>query len=303
MEKDTFSEVLKEELAHVRIGTHAQAFWEAYALRRYLPPRSKRESKRLKDGTVVSGRPFLLRRLYFLEKKLSGQGPAFRRQGKGLLIDGNGLPAEPPLHILLKNAAARRCYLRGTFLARGSVASPHKSHHLEMAFANRCDAMWIKTLLEKEELKAGITDRRSAWVVYLKDSDEISKFLTILGAFRSVLEYENIRAKKNLKSSVQRLVNMDRANVSRAVEAALRQIEDIVLIDSERGLSSLSPALRELAVLRLENPDMTMEELGQALNPPASKSAVNHRFRRIAEIASRLRAEMSHGDTGKNQLP
>ncbi len=153
----------------------------------------------------------------------------------------------------------------------------------------RKDALLVRSLLSKENLRCGLVERRSAWVAYLKDGDDISEFLKAVGATATVLEYEDVRVMKSVKSSVQRLVNMDRANVGRSVEASLRQLEDIRLIDEERGLSSLSPALRELAQLRVENPDMSMEELGLALREPASKSAVNHRFRRLSEIAGRTR--------------
>jgi len=158
-----------------------------------------------------------------------------------------------------------------------------------MALPARKDALFVRSLLSKEGLRAGLVVRRSNWVVYLKDGDDITGFLTAVGANKSVLDYENVRAQKSLKSSVQRLVNMDRANVSRSVEASLKQLQDIRLIDEERGLSTLPAALRELARLRMENPDMSMEELGQALSVPASKSAVNHRFRRLAQIAEEIR--------------
>jgi hypothetical protein len=129
-------------------------------------------------------------------------------------------------------------------------------------------------------------------VVYLKDAGEICDLLKLMGASRAVFEYENVRVTKSLKSSVQRLVNMDEANVSRTVEAALRQTADIRLIDMEEGLIHLAPALNKLARLRLEHPGASMEDLGLMMVPPISKSAVNHRFRRLAKIASDLRAEM-----------
>ncbi len=174
-------------------------------------------------------------------------------------------------------------------MSRGSVSSPTRTHHLEMALPARKDALFVRSLLAREELRGGLVQRRSSWVVYLKDGDEISGFLTAVGASRSVLDYENVRARKSLKSSVQRLVNMDRANVGRSVEASIRQLEDIRLIDEERGLTALPPALREVARLRIQNPDMSMEELGQALTTPVSKSAVNHRMRRLAEMAQDIR--------------
>ena len=129
-------------------------------------------------------------------------------------------------------------------------------------------------------------------MVYLKDAGEICDLLKLMGASRAVFEYENVRVTKSLKSSVQRLVNMDEANVSRTVEAALRQTADIRLIDMEEGLIHLAPALNKLARLRLEHPGASMEDLGLMMVPPISKSAVNHRFRRLAKIASDLRAEM-----------
>jgi len=301
MKKDTFSEMLKEELSRVKTEEHSQAFWEAYALRRFLATKNeKRFCTNDPEGngkTVISAKPFLLRRLFYLEKHILGSNLSFRAQRKRqtqrtphgeILIDGNSIPVEPSLKVLLGNTSCRRSYLRGVFLAKGSVSSPNRAHHLEMVLPCKEEARWVQAFMEKEGLKAGLVSRRSTWVVYLKGSEQICEFLKILGSSRSVLEYENIRAKKNLKSSVQRLVNMDKANVSRAVEASFKQIEDILSIEREKGLSCLSPALKDLARMRLEHPELSMEELGQLLNPPISKSAVNHRFRRIARIASNL---------------
>jgi len=208
--------------------------------------------------------------------------------------------------MLEANAELRRSFLRGAFLAKGYISSPNRDHHLEIALPLEKDALLVKSLLRKEGLNPGIVPRRSGWVVYLKDSDEITQLLKALGASRAVLEYENVRVQKELKASVQRLVNMDGANVSRTVNAAFTQVQDILVIDSEMGLGRLPKALRELAMLRLENPDLSMEELGKLLTPPASKSAVNHRFRRIAKIARDLktRSDMVHpvegGDLEKN---
>jgi len=300
MDQDTFSRTVKEELARVPVKGHSQAYWEAFALRKFLPARSRNAA----DGSF-SAEPFVIRRLYYLMKQGSGVQASIsraiagnrRRTGGRILPAKPGEPAGPSLGRLKESAACRRGFLRGVFLARGSVASPARAHHLEIALPARKDALLVRSLLSKEELRCGLVGRRSAWVVYLKDGDDIAEFLKAAGATASVLKYEDMRARKSLKNSVQRLVNMDRANVGRSVEASLRQLEDIRLIDEEKGLRRLSPALRELARLRVENPDMSMEELGQTLARPASKSAVNHRFRRIAEIAAGIRAgrdERSH---------
>lgn len=272
-EKDTFSRAVKEELARVRTGNRRQAYFEMVALQKYLRLRQGR-----RRGAGIPTEPFLMRRLLYLMKKW-GTNDAPR-----------DVALAPP-SILSSDPVCRRAFLRGAFLARGSISSPVKNHHLEIALPTLEDGELVSSLLSKEGLKGGLIRRRSSYVAYLKDADEIAEFLRLTGAFQAVLDYENIRARKSLKSSVLRVVNMDRANVSRAVEASIKQLGDIRLIDEEIGLSRLPHALRELARARLEHPDLTMEELGQLLVPQASKSAVNHRFRRIAEIADGLRKE------------
>lgn len=297
MDKDTFSRAVKEELSRVPIKGHSQAYCEAFALRRFLPSRSRDAS----DGSVPA-EPFLIRRLFYLMKQGSGVRPSIRRpsgrgrrRARGRIATSPRDEAGDPPALLLRSAKCRRGFLRGVFLARGSIASPSRNHHLEVALPARKDALHVRSLLAREDLKSGLVERRSSWVVYLKGGDDISEFLKVVGATGSVLDYEDMRARKSLKSSVQRLVNMDGANVGRSVEAALRQLADICVIDEERGLRHLPPALRDLARLRLENPDLSMEELGQALDRPASKSAVNHRLRRIAAVADEIRAERKGG--------
>lgn len=306
MEQDTFSSTLKEELCHGDIQNRTEAFWEAMALLKFLNQRGRKgKNSNPNDDLLtvkVSFRPSLMRRLFNLMKLISGSTPSINlvmSHGKarrariqaGLNASMSGdIPKIPyAAETLKRHRDSRRGFLRGVFLARGYVSSPQKNHHLEMSLPLKKDALLVKALLEKEGLKPKIVSRRSNWVVYFKDSDDISHFMKILGASRSILEYENIRAQKELKSSVQRLVNMDGANVSRAVNAAMKQSEDIALIDSSIGLHNLPKSLRELAVLRRENPDLSMEELGELFDPPISKSAVNHRFRRISRIAQKIR--------------
>ena len=261
--RDTFSRTLKDELSRVEIADKNQAFWEDYALKKLTANKGKGQ------------KPYLLRRLFYLSKKLSG-----KRANRGQKPDFGALNLDGP---------ARRSFLRGVFLAKGSLTSPVRGHHLEMALPTEKGALLIQNLLTSEGMKSGLIKRRSAWVVYLKDADEISKFLVLLGGWRTVLQYEGIRVQKTVKGSVQRQVNMDRANVSRSVESCLRQIEDILFIDKELGLNRLPKALREIAEARMANQALTIEELGQSLNPPISKSAANHRLRRLAQKAHALR--------------
>jgi len=284
--KDTFSRAVKEELARVRPKNPRQAYWEMVALQKYLSFRSGR-----RPGSEIPAEPFLARRLLYLMKQCGADASrdASRDAPKDASRDTTKAAPQESTSTLLSDPACRRAFLRGAFLARGSIASPNKNHHLEIALPSHEDGALVGSILDKEGLKGGLVTRRSSHVAYLKDADEIAEFLRLTGAFQAVLDYENIRARKSLMSSVLRVVNMDRANVSRAVDASIKQLRDIRLIDEEVGLAHLPAALRELARLRLAHPDLTMEELGQLLNPPASKSAVNHRFRRLGEMADDLR--------------
>ena len=286
--RDTFSRTLKEELSRVEITGASQAFWEDYAIRSLLegegwmpqnPTQAEQNRASPKRQALTPGtraRPYLLRRLFYLRKKLSGTEPA---------LSG----VETASKAGLDDPRNRRSYLRGIFLVRGSLISPVRGHHLEIALPTQEQASLVRKLIAGEGLKSGMVKRRSAWVVYLKDADDISQFLALLGATRSVLRYEEIRLQKTVKSSVLRQMNMYKANLSRSFESSVKQIEDILLLDEEIGLKRLPRALREIAEARLNNPELTMEELGQTLNPPISKSAVNHRIRRIAQKAESLR--------------
>ncbi len=298
MGKDTFSRRVKEELSRVTIAGCPQALWETVALGRLLP-----SGRSLSGETLLLAEPFVIRRLYRLLK--SGFGPvaslkiripethARLKRGKVYASTDTGQTQLSASDILHQNSACRRAYLRGSFLARGSVSSPAKNHHLEMVFSTKRDALLVQSLIRLEGLKTGIVARRSSFVVYLKGGDRISEFLKLVGADQAVLHYENVRVGKSVKNFVQRVVNMDRANVSRAVEACLRQLDDIQVIDANYGLLKLPKGLQDIARFRLENPGLSMEELGQLLTPPVSKSAVNHRFRRIAAMADRVRTSQA----------
>lgn len=292
LERDTFSRILKEELSRVEITGEDPAFWELYALQRLIVPKNGKPgtanaagNQKLTFATCKGHiKPYLLRRLFYLNKNLPASG-----------LESNSAQIRDFDELKLR-ADNRRGFLRGVFLARGSLSSPVRGHHLEMVLPCKQTALLVKSLVDQEGLKSGLVKRRSSWVVYIKDADRISQFLTLVGASRAVLQYENVRVQKDLKSSVQRQVNMDRANVSRSVESSLKQIEDIQLIDEEQGLHRLSPALREVARARLAHQALTMEELGQVLDPPISKSAVNHRFRRIAQRAGQIREKRKQGE-------
>ncbi len=192
---------------------------------------------------------------------------------------------------LLKTKCCRASYLRGAFLGSGSVSSPESDYHLEITASNEKLGKDIMALINRfAGLQAKISRRKQSYVVYLKESNQIADFLTLVGAHSSLLEFENSRVFKGMKNQVNRLVNCETANLEKTVEAALRQVDNIRLIEERIGLDALSQPLSQLARLRLENPEINLKELGEMMKPPVGKSGVNHRFRKIEEIAEGLRA-------------
>ena len=183
----------------------------------------------------------------------------------------------------------RREYLRESFFMAGSVSDPMKSYHFEIVCKEQPEAEALQYLLLSYELDAKIADRKRHHVVYLKEGDQISDALALMGARNSVMTFQNARVKRDVRGSINRRVNCETANIKKTVNAAVSQIEDIRLIEEKRGLSSLPENLREIALLRLEYPDSSLADLGGLLDPPVGKSGVNHRLRRIGDIAESIR--------------
>lgn len=187
-------------------------------------------------------------------------------------------------------AVARRCcwraYLRGAFMATGAINDPQKvSYHMEIATEYEDQAQVLCELMAREELTAKIVTRKDAFVVYLKEGEQIVRFLNVIGAHASLLHFEDARIHKEIRNQVNRLVNAETANLSKTVEAALRQTEAIKLLASRQELQYLSPALQQVAELRLSYPEASLQELGQLADPPLGKSAVNHRLRKLVSLA------------------
>lgn len=185
-------------------------------------------------------------------------------------------------------ACCRRAYLRGCFLAGGSVSNPETNgYHLEIATELLFHADNIRTLLRAQGIKSGIVNRKQQHVVYVKDSEQIADLLSTMGSNQGRLSFENARVMKEMRNKVNRLVNCETANVNKTVNAAQRQVAAIRHLAAAQGLESLNPGLAEIARLRMEFPEATLEELGLAANPPLSKSAVNYRLRKLLAMAER----------------
>lgn len=189
---------------------------------------------------------------------------------------------------LTEKSCCKRAYLRGAFLASGSISNPEKSYHFEIVCQNPQQAGYLQELYKEFELDAKIVRRKKYYVVYIKEGAQIVDALNVMGAHVALMNLENVRILREMRGSVNRIVNCETANIGKVVGAACRQIEDIHRIEQEIGLDGLSPTLREMALLRLNYPDSSLAELGELCDPPIGKSGVNHRLRKLSEIAGKL---------------
>lgn len=204
--------------------------------------------------------------------------------------DGSGRLEDAVRDDLVRRDCCRRAYLRGVFLGGGSVNSPDGTYHLEVITDNEDFARYIGKLMQKFHLAAKVSQRKNWYVVYLKESEQIVGFLNIMGAHSALLNYENARIYKDMRNQVNRLVNCETANLNKTVNAAVRQLENIELIRDSVGLEQIPDSLREAAELRVKYPDANLKELGDMMLPRLGKSGVNHRLRKIEEIAERIRS-------------
>ena len=190
---------------------------------------------------------------------------------------------------LLQKTCCRKAFLRGMFLAAGSVSDPSKSYHLEIAPLSEEDAMSVLKLLSSIGFSARKTQRKARSVVYLKEGEQISDFLGAIGATKSLMKLENARILRDIAGNINRQVNFEAANLKKTGIASLRQLEDIELIERTVGIHSLPLSLQQAAKLRIENPDGSLQELAQSADPPVGKSGINHRLQRIKDIAEKIR--------------
>ena len=251
----------------------------------------------------------LLRRLYQLKTELTVRRSVLHKTNNYQIT----IPSQPKLLSVLEELGLagsvylnggieptlirRECcamaYLRGAFLGSGFIASPQGDFHFEIRTHTQTLAEELSALMARFSIDGRVIARRGAWTVYLKGAEPIINFLALVGAHNALLETENVRIIKSYRNDVNRRVNAEIANQAKASEAALSQLEDIKLIESVAGLDSLAPALADFARLRMQNPDLSLRELGEISIPPLSKSAVNHRMRRLADKANRIRLEKS----------
>ncbi len=190
---------------------------------------------------------------------------------------------------LSSNVEIQKAIVKGAFLGAGSVTDPNKQYHLEIIFQEKNNAEYILNICNSFDVHLKLLENKGKVYLYIKDAEEISKFMALLGANRAVLSFEDVRVTKEIKNNVNRLVNCETANLNKIVNASVDQINDIKLIQKLRKFDELPDYLKEIAILRLENPDASLKTLGEMLENPIGKSGVNHRLQKIHEIAEELK--------------
>lgn len=194
-------------------------------------------------------------------------------------------------NVIVQAVCCKRAYIRGAFIASGSMSDPDKSHHFEIVCGTLKQAEYLKNMINSFEMDAKIVKRKKSYVVYLKEGSQIVDILNIMEAHVALLELENVRIMKEMRNTVNRKVNCETANINKTVSASVRQMEDIIYIRDNIGFDKLPDGLKDVALTRLTYPDATLKELGGLLENPIGKSGVNHRLRKLSEIAEKLREQ------------
>lgn len=190
---------------------------------------------------------------------------------------------------LIKTSNEKKAYIRGAFMGSGSITDPKKGYHLEFVSENESNAYFLRDTINEFGLKSKVIMRKEKYIIYIKDSEQISDFLSLIGAYNSVLNYENVRVIKEMRNNVNRIVNCETANLNKTVKSSYDQVEDIKLIEREIGIENLDEDLKAIAKIRLENRSMSLNDIANSLEPKLSKSTVNYRFKKLRKIANKLR--------------
>ncbi|MCR5303654.1 MAG: DNA-binding protein WhiA [Lachnospiraceae bacterium] len=242
----------------------------------------------LKKCFTLIEKAFNMRFVDLGEKRIFSDPELQNRVVSALRLESTGSEKES---LLLKNDCCRHSYLRGAFLCCGTLVDPAKGYRLEFTTRNAEETKVLSFALKEFDSAPSVVERRGRQVVYLKNGGAIADLLTAMGAYVSLMDLENTRILRGVRGDVNRRVNIEAANIEKTVRSAAKQIEDIRYIDDTVGLKVLPGALYETALIRLQNPDASLVELGKLMDRPVSKSAMNHRMQRISDTAERLRKE------------
>ena len=208
----------------------------------------------------------------------------------GFLEEGEGFFTKNKVPVnLFQDDESIKSFIRGMFIGGGSISNPDKNYHMEFVTNNREFSESLKDEINKLGFNFKVVQRKNNYIVYLKESEQISDLLSIIGAHNALLSLQNAKIVKEMRNNVNRIVNCETANLSKTVNTAVRQIENIKFIESKIGIDKLPKNLQEIARVRIIYEDMSLKELGEMLSDPIGKSGVNYRLRKIEEIANNLR--------------
>ncbi|MBQ7919427.1 MAG: DNA-binding protein WhiA [Lachnospiraceae bacterium] len=286
----SFSHSVKEELAkHTNIARHCRVA-ELSAILHFCGQYGKDKDGVFWVGFQTENESTVTKAFTLLKKAFNIEADCpVEEEELELLFETMGDLSEPVDESLLRNNCCKRAFLRGAFLGVGSMSDPEKGYHLEFVCTDEAKALQLQEIIGEFHVDAKIIIRKKYFVVYIKESESIVELLNIMEAPVALMNLENLRILKDMRNSINRKVNCEAANINKTVSAANRQIEDIEYLRDHYGLQNLQPSLRQMAEVRLEYPEASLKELGELLDPKVGKSGVNHRLRKLSELAEKMR--------------
>ncbi len=207
------------------------------------------------------------------------------------IIDNN-IAEKKISSVIIGSICCKRAFIRGAFIAIGSLCNPERNYHLEFVETSFKLATELRNVINSFSIESKVVKRKNHYVIYIKEGEQIVELLNVMSAHKALMDLENVRIIKDVRNNVNRIVNCETANLNKVVLASIKQREEIEYIENTVGLSYLPKQLREVALLRLRYPDFSLKELGEMLAPPVGKSGINHRLKKIISIAENLREEI-----------
>ncbi len=278
----SFSTELKEELSKTENLSNKEAV--KYELLGYLMSSNiSKEKNKIKFSTENE---YNINRFSRLLSNMGINNYDISIQGKLFIITTKTKELNELQYSQELSAEQIRWLIKGIYLGAGSINNPERKYHLEVGIVQKSDAEKIMEYLQIFDIKSNVIEKNNQYAIYLKDGEEISKFLALLGANKSVLRYEEIRVQREMNNKINRIVNCETANLNKTINASIEQIEAIRKLKVTGNFEKMDDALKEIAELRLENPNASLIELGKMLKKPVGKSGVNYRMKKIMEIAN-----------------
>lgn len=280
----SFSKELKEEISKIENLSNKEAV--KYELIGYLM--SNNISLEKQSIRFSTENEYNINRFSRLLSNVEINNYNISLQGKNYVIIVKGKELESLKQIEISNLTQEqvKCIIRGAYLGAGSINNPENKYHLELGIKKQENADKIVDLLHIFDIKSNIVNKKNEYAIYIKDGEEISKFLALIGANKSVLKFEEIRVQREMNNKINRIVNCESANLNKTINASIEQIEAIKKLKENKKFEKLNDSLKEIAILRIEHPNASLIELGQMLKIPVGKSGVNYRLKKIMEIAA-----------------